>query len=252
MQHFLFLVTVACVFTHTTGRTLLNDKIVGGNVASVGQFPYQISLRQNKIHFCGGSIIDKNTLLTAAHCLEVFWTTDVTVIAGTNKLSEAGTQYSVSRHILHENWNPGNTTNDIAVIKVTSSIEFTTFVQAIVIDDSFIAAGTECVFSGWGYTSNPGLYSNDLLYYNASVVELNVCKEVFAQETYPVVDSNICAVATYGVGGCFGDGGDALVSNNKQIGISSWINPCGLGDPDVFTRVSYYSEWIQTQQALTN
>lgn len=46
------------------------SKIVGGDNASPGQFPYQVSLRKNKSHFCGGSIIDSRTILTAAHCVE--------------------------------------------------------------------------------------------------------------------------------------------------------------------------------------
>lgn len=48
-----------------------DSKVVGGNTASEGQFPYQISLRNRKNqHFCGGSIINEQWILTAAHCVD--------------------------------------------------------------------------------------------------------------------------------------------------------------------------------------
>lgn len=54
----------------TFGIGVPESKIVGGKDALSGQFPYQVSLRKNKSHFCGGSIIDSRTILTAAHCVE--------------------------------------------------------------------------------------------------------------------------------------------------------------------------------------
>jgi len=49
----------------------LNRRIIGGRPARKGEFPYQVALRQPGSNmFCGGSIIDKEWVLTAAHC---FW-----------------------------------------------------------------------------------------------------------------------------------------------------------------------------------
>lgn len=46
-------------------------RIVGGVDATLGQFPHQISLRQSGSHICGGSIISRDFILTAAHCVSI-------------------------------------------------------------------------------------------------------------------------------------------------------------------------------------
>lgn len=45
-----------------------DGKIVGGEPASEGDFPYIVSLQQGGSHFCGGTLIDSTTVVTAAHC----------------------------------------------------------------------------------------------------------------------------------------------------------------------------------------
>jgi trypsin len=44
------------------------DDIVGGTAASSGEFPFIVSLQQSGSHFCGGSLLNANTVITAAHC----------------------------------------------------------------------------------------------------------------------------------------------------------------------------------------
>ncbi|KAK4873166.1 hypothetical protein RN001_015195 [Aquatica leii] len=237
--------------TRAIGESLFQEKILGGNIAFEGQFPHQISQRYYNSHNCGGSIIDRNTILTAAHCINRTPVEYATIVAGTNKLKEGGETYSVLRIIVHESWNPIRFTDDIAVIKVTNPIEYTIYIQPIALNDKPTRANTKCTLSGWGLTSYPGTNSNDLKYYTGKVINLRICAIVNARD-FPVLESNICIFAAKGVGACKSDSGGPLISNNKQVGILSWGFPCALGVPDVFTRVSYYIDWIHTQQNITN
>merc|ERR1712179_729736 len=47
-----------------------DGRIIGGEEAPAHEFPWQISLRNLGSHICGGSIINKNQVITAAHCVE--------------------------------------------------------------------------------------------------------------------------------------------------------------------------------------
>lgn len=56
--------------------------IVGGTAASAGEFPFIVSLQLNGSHFCGGSLLDSRTVVTAAHCTEGQTASALTVRAG--------------------------------------------------------------------------------------------------------------------------------------------------------------------------
>ena len=104
------------------------NRIVGGEAASSGEFPYQVSLRRNNKHFCGGTIIGPRHILTAAHCVEGFMVApynDVTVVTGTHSLSHGGEAHKISRASVHPQYVGGAQSswrNDVAVLIV--SIKF--------------------------------------------------------------------------------------------------------------------------------
>lgn len=63
-------------------RDDLSSQIVGGVAASAGEFPYIVSLQVSNRHFCGGSLINANTVVTAAHCAEAYSASSITIRAG--------------------------------------------------------------------------------------------------------------------------------------------------------------------------
>ncbi|XP_024891146.1 chymotrypsin-1-like, partial [Temnothorax curvispinosus] len=164
-MHAFFVLIVACLGVAAYGYPDIH--IVGGSDAPPGKFPYQISLRKNGRHFCGGSIINKYTILTAAHCIARFWTPgalkNLTVHAGTNLLNESGSVYRVKQAIPHSNYNFMGSSNDIGVLILTTPIEYTQYIQPIPLATSDIAPeGTSCTLSGWGRTSFNGRDPNNL------------------------------------------------------------------------------------------
>merc|ERR1712095_247636 len=83
------------------------DKIVGGEEAKPHEFPWQVSLRRksDNFHFCGGSVLNENTVISAAHCT-VIWDS-----------ADEGTEQTVdvSKLTVHESYQEGHAfENDIA------------------------------------------------------------------------------------------------------------------------------------------
>ena len=107
------------------------DRLISSEFAAPGEFPYFASLRINGRHFCGGSLISRNTVLTAAHCVSRYVTAGVyglTVVVGSNSLTpQEGSSYSVLSVHAHEWYNRQESSNDIGIVKVNNYCFFFNF-----------------------------------------------------------------------------------------------------------------------------
>ncbi|KAF5287779.1 hypothetical protein FQA39_LY15715 [Lamprigera yunnana] len=216
------------------------SRIVGGKTAQDGQFPYQVSIHYRGSHNCGGSIINPNSILTAAHCLEPYSVIDLIVIVGSNKNNE-GVTHSIDNLYPHDYFDPFSSYNDIGIVKLSTQISFNDRIQPIAIEIGEIEDNVGCVVSGWGYTALGSVVPIDLQYVDLVTISLSDCQSMSKRRVF---DTNICTFTRYGQGTCHGDSGGPLVANDKQIGVVSWGQPCAIGYPDVFTKVSAYSDWI--------
>ncbi|KAF5286000.1 hypothetical protein FQR65_LT12997 [Abscondita terminalis] len=236
-----FSIFLACVLV--VGSKRPDDRIIGGDNALPGEFPYQVSLREENVHFCGGSIIGRRWILTAAHCVFGTNTASVKVVVGTNKLDSGGKMYSIINYILHENYNSQTAENDVAVIQIKQNITLCSKVKIIPLAATLPPNGVKCVVSGWGDTSYPfSVTPNDLKRVYLYLISLAECKANLTELS--VFNSNLCTLRQAGYGVCFGDSGSPLKYLTKQIGIVSFGIPCGKGRPDVYSSVPFFKPWI--------
>ncbi|XP_044761409.1 chymotrypsin-2-like [Coccinella septempunctata] len=213
-------------------------RIVGGQDARDSAYPYQVSVQELQQHICGGSIIGDRWILTAAHCTVGKPASRMSVVAGTNTLDGSGSRYQVQRIIQHPSYE--TLANDIALLRLSRPISFNSKIRRINLPRSDTPGGKQLTITGWGKTSYPGQVSRTLKTLNVTSLSNSECRKSFSQ----IVSTNLCTRGDTGRGVCEGDSGGPLVDGSSQVGIVSFGVPCGIGQPDVFTRVYSFRSWI--------
>ncbi|XP_021564685.1 transmembrane protease serine 9-like, partial [Carlito syrichta] len=132
-------------------------RIVGGVETAPGEFPWQVSLRENKEHFCGATIIGPRWLVSAAHCFNEFQDpAEWVAYAGATSLSgsEASTvRARVAQIIRHPRYDPDTADFDVAALQLSRPLPFGRHIQPVCLPAASHAfpPGKKCLISGWGY-----------------------------------------------------------------------------------------------------
>ncbi|WP_096086831.1 trypsin-like serine protease [Agaribacterium haliotis] len=234
--------------------------VVGGQDALRGEYPWQVLITSGVR--CGGTIIDKRWVLTAAHCTDGTAASEWTVYAGAHDRSRVNSDsrvqaVRVKRIVEHPQWNNYTLQHDMALLELSSDLEFNSAVQAIELADSRPAINEPVYVSGWGETnSSPG--TTILQEGRLQVVSQNACANAL-RDVNSVSADMLCAGFENGaIGGCYGDSGGPLVYQSRTrsgfvngwrlAGVVSWGRP-GCTSYTVFSDVSAQASdngWIKT------
>nr|QII57732.1 allergen Cul o 14 [Culicoides obsoletus] len=231
------------VFLFVTFASASKNRIVGGMDAIPHEFPYLISLQYMDVneshHFCGGTIIKDNYVLTAAHCIrkDDAFISKVQVVAGAhdflNKNGHEQTRTIASR-VMHENYKGGVGPYDIGIIKLSSPFKLNKKVKVATLPPANFNATGLARISGWGYISEdysdirPKVLQKGMM----KILNDTRCRELWGKESM-YHDTNICANQIKGLTAvCKGDSGGPLSQKlagfvEYVIGVTSWAHyPC--------------------------
>lgn len=171
-----------------------------------------------------------------------------TVVVGTNQLNSGGARHSVAQLITHPGYNANTIENDIAILRLVTPIEFNSLVQPIALPEVNTGADEQAIVAGWGTLQNGGSLPNQLQFLNLRTLDTADCRS--RVNPNPVYESQVCTFTQNGQGACHGDSGGPLVVGNRLVGLVSWGIPCGIGYPDVFTRVFSFTDFITANSDL--
>ncbi|XP_042636603.1 serine protease 52-like [Orycteropus afer afer] len=230
------------------------SKILGGELADIRDFPWQVSIFNKGKHHCGGSILSEWWILTASHCIINKNISDLEIIYGEDNLIRNVMKQKVDKLIIHSQFDRWILDNDIALLLLKSPLNVTVKKAPICLSEvTKIERWRNCWVTGWGITNTsmltvvPVLQKVDL-----QLVEWNKCSRLV-----PMLTRNMLCAGNpeSGNDACQGDSGGPLVCQKKenqsiwyQLGIVSWGVGCGLKNkPGVYTKVSNYLLWINRE-----
>lgn len=233
-----------------------NDQRIIGGVQNSEAYPWMVSIQRGS-HFCGGVLISKDWVLTAAHCLDDKNAEDLTLYIGIERTSllSTGDMRKADWILIHPDYNDNLFYSDLALIKLDQSATKTPI--NILSRDATLALqqNEQLRILGWGVTDT-GATSQVLQQVDVSFQRDNICNS-----TYPINsiddywDRSFCAgEVSGGKDSCQGDsGGPILVKANNEwalTGLVSWGSGCAeAGLYGVYTEVSAMVDWIEQRHS---
>jgi trypsin len=225
-------------------------KIVGGTEVPDGKYPFMTHLDIEILNngqrvSCGGSLIDEDSVLTAAHCL--VWDSEirVNVEVGGTMIGQGQARFATN-YFVHPFYNKAaNSSYDVAVLKLESPI---TGIQPINLaaasQDNLETPGRKLTVAGWGTTSEGGTGSDRMLEVRVPVVSDAGAQAAYASLNDPLWEyfsSLMVAAGKKGKDSCQGDSGGPLFDprTSTQVGIVSYGAGCArAGFPGAYTEVN--------------
>ncbi|KAA0722687.1 Coagulation factor X [Triplophysa tibetana] len=230
-------------------------RIVNGANCPPGECPWQaLLINENKIGYCGGTILNEFFILSAAHCMNQSLSTQV-VVGEFDILVEDGNEaiHDVDQILVHSNYVPLTYHNDIALIKLIQPIKFSKYIIPACLPQHDFAERVlmqqdEGMVSGFGRVREGGLPSTILQKLSVPYVDRATCIE---SSKFKISPRMFCAgYDQEAKDACQGDSGGPHVTRYKDTwfitGVVSWGEGCARkGKYGIYTQVSKYIKWIQ-------
>ena len=189
-----------------------NRRIVGGELTKIEKHPWQVALNINwpsgEVYLCGGSLITKEWVLTAAHCFHPQnVTSDTRAKAGATNYNRSGNWAPIEQVVVHESYDRKTHENDLALVRLRIPQPGRSIPMA---GPGLSLVGERLEVTGWGATVEDGTPSSELRLARVPYVEAATCNKAGSYNG-AVRPGMLCAGEHEGgTDSCQGDSGGPL------------------------------------------
>ena len=241
-------------------------EVVGGHDAKPGRWPFMVALLDKsktsnfEAQFCGGSLISKRDVLTAAHCAFPSDAGSIQVLVGTQDLKNGGRRINVTRVTQHPSYGSAKADSDVAVLRLAEEVTDITpvvFMTTLAEEKKYAPVDRVSFGMGWGETETSPHFPTLLQEVKLPIVDRAVCN---GPDSYngQIDRTMICAGYQEGrMDTCNEDSGGPLVVKDAsknwhlQVGVVSWGKGCA--EPNyygVYSRLATLGAWVKEQVAM--
>jgi len=243
-----------------TARDLRN-RIIGGTTAQEGRYSFAVSLQDRIGHFCGGTLISPDVVISAAHCAGGSY--DV-VVGRHHRDDRDGEEIGVVKELSHPRYDPHSTNNDYMLLFLERPVEGD--VKFADVTEDFVGVSESVTVVGWGdvdIDSDVSTLADELQEVEVYTISNQDCDDSEGmvdgwEDNYngQITSSMLCAEHPKEKDACQGDSGGPLVkksgSGNSEdfdlVGVVSWGAGCAHDDfPGVYARISAEYDWIKKE-----
>ncbi|XP_032909631.1 acrosin-like [Catharus ustulatus] len=237
-------------------------RIVGGSNAREASWPWMVSIQiayaQGNQHWCGGSLITSDWVLTAAHCFDKISNLSmVYVMIGATQLSRPGpgaVARTINKVVIHRDYKRIDFRYDIALMQLNQPVQCSSYIQLACVATPTLKVSelSNCWIAGWGQTTKRSAgKTGHLQEAKVRLIDVQLCNSTdwYAGDIHPY---NLCAGYPEGnIDACKGDSGGPLMCQDNSadywwvVGITSFGNGCGRArQPGVYISTQHFYEWI--------
>uniref|UniRef100_A0A6I8RK46 Peptidase S1 domain-containing protein n=1 Tax=Xenopus tropicalis TaxID=8364 RepID=A0A6I8RK46_XENTR len=241
-------------------------RIMGGQNAQQGAWPWQARIQGNDGGLCGGSLVTTKWVISAAHCFNssnppsfytVYLGSYQTSVPNANEVP-----MTVKRFMNHPNYTSPDKGFDIALVELSSDVNYTLYIQPVCLPSIGVSllTGLQCWVTGWGNIASNGEYlpePNTLQELAVPLIDNQQCNTLLQtpsstgqSSSFVILNDMLCAGYIDGSkDSCQGDSGGPLVCTQNSrwylVGAVSFGEGCGQPNrPGVYTRLTTYYDWI--------